>query len=324
MKGVNIFLVVFGHCIQFGNGREFSRSEAFFDDVVFKVIYSFHMPLFALVSGYLFYWSLSSRSPREVLLRQMNNYVLPSFSWALIIECARAVYHVWRGNFAGISRFIMNTFNVFMHSLWFLWAMFICSVIVLAGRVKFNDSFKFYALVLMALLFAPNKIFPGIYTFMLPYFVAGYLWHREGLDERFSFTLPVKAGVIALWVIMLCFYGRNDYIYRTGVIIIDYSQGVFKYWQLWTDIFRWVIGFAGSLSVLMLLSLVKPVNAIAKVGMKSLGVYIISGYVFSFLPESGGYVVNFAEAVMITVMCYCLSVMISRNRMLNRLMFGGR
>ena len=51
LKGVAIFLVVFGHCIQYCSQGYFD----FFENKVFIFIYTFHMPLFMLISGYLFY-----------------------------------------------------------------------------------------------------------------------------------------------------------------------------------------------------------------------------------------------------------------------------
>lgn len=47
-KGVAIILVVIGHVIQFG-----TSGEGFWDNNLFKIIYSFHMPLFIFLSGYV-------------------------------------------------------------------------------------------------------------------------------------------------------------------------------------------------------------------------------------------------------------------------------
>ena len=52
VKGIAIFLMLWGHCIQFCAVGDFD----FFENWVFKLIYSFHMPLFMLVSGYLFFY----------------------------------------------------------------------------------------------------------------------------------------------------------------------------------------------------------------------------------------------------------------------------
>ena len=50
MKGLAIFLVVMGHVY----GMDFAQS----DDVVYRVISSFHMPLFMFLSGLVAYSGL--------------------------------------------------------------------------------------------------------------------------------------------------------------------------------------------------------------------------------------------------------------------------
>ncbi|MDE5968902.1 MAG: acyltransferase family protein [Muribaculaceae bacterium] len=47
LKCMAIFLVLWGHSIQY------LRSDSPFDDPVFRFIYSFHMPLFMALSGFL-------------------------------------------------------------------------------------------------------------------------------------------------------------------------------------------------------------------------------------------------------------------------------
>ncbi|WP_175215983.1 acyltransferase family protein [Proteus mirabilis] len=49
IKGVLIFLVVFGHFLESMIGWKGSNSSA-----LLHVIYSFHMPFFILISGYFF------------------------------------------------------------------------------------------------------------------------------------------------------------------------------------------------------------------------------------------------------------------------------
>ena len=64
MKGISIFLVLLGHSIQYGSKISYVGSRLFFNDPVFKLIYSFHMPLFALLSGYLFFYTIEAYSER--------------------------------------------------------------------------------------------------------------------------------------------------------------------------------------------------------------------------------------------------------------------
>lgn len=54
VKSVAIILVVIGHCIQCGSGSLYFEEQLYFDNILFRVIYSFHMPLFMLLSGFLF------------------------------------------------------------------------------------------------------------------------------------------------------------------------------------------------------------------------------------------------------------------------------
>ena len=60
IKGITIFLVILGHCIENGVGIKFIEKKIFLNDFVYKFIYSFHMPLFALISGYFLYFSVKS------------------------------------------------------------------------------------------------------------------------------------------------------------------------------------------------------------------------------------------------------------------------
>lgn len=67
VKGVLIFLVVLGHCIQYGSGKYYFTRQSYFENILFKIIYSFHMPLFSLISGFLFFYSCQSHSEKALL-----------------------------------------------------------------------------------------------------------------------------------------------------------------------------------------------------------------------------------------------------------------
>ncbi len=67
IKAFAIWTVVYGHSIQFGSGEEVLNTGSFFENGVFQFIYSCHMPLFILVSGYLFYFSLNRHTVNKVV-----------------------------------------------------------------------------------------------------------------------------------------------------------------------------------------------------------------------------------------------------------------
>lgn len=65
LKGIAIIFVLIGHCIQYGSGEEFLNSGAYWDNMTMKVIYSFHMPLFIAISGYLFSYSVKNHGIKK-------------------------------------------------------------------------------------------------------------------------------------------------------------------------------------------------------------------------------------------------------------------
>lgn len=79
IKGFAIILVVYGHCLQYGS--TLSCDKLYFDDWVFKAIYSFHMPLFMLVSGYLFYGSVSRHSTKHIVKTRFTSLLVPIIIW---------------------------------------------------------------------------------------------------------------------------------------------------------------------------------------------------------------------------------------------------
>ena len=56
IRGIAVFFMVLGHCIQYGSGTCVSSTGAFLNDYLFKFMYSFHMPLFMFLSGYVFFY----------------------------------------------------------------------------------------------------------------------------------------------------------------------------------------------------------------------------------------------------------------------------
>ena len=61
-KGILIVLMVIGHNIQFGSGAEMLSENLYYDNWIFKIIYSFHMPCLMLISGFFSYYSIQKKN----------------------------------------------------------------------------------------------------------------------------------------------------------------------------------------------------------------------------------------------------------------------
>ena len=73
LKLFTIFLVLWGHCIQY-----FLSSEPI-DEPLYRTIYSFHMPLFMMISGYFAASSMHIRLI-DFLKKKSVQLLLPCFT----------------------------------------------------------------------------------------------------------------------------------------------------------------------------------------------------------------------------------------------------
>ena len=130
VKGFAIFLVLWGHCIQYG----MEKAGDFFENGMFKLIYSFHMPLFMLISGYLFYNSACKRNLRSLIVSRLHSLGLPILLWGCLPEALKWIFSIYSSGQDIMEPGVLNTFchNIIKGAveIWFLWAVLLISLIV--------------------------------------------------------------------------------------------------------------------------------------------------------------------------------------------------
>jgi fucose 4-O-acetylase-like acetyltransferase len=118
MKGFGIILVILGHALQSGSPQ---ADENF----AFRMIYSFHMPLFFFISGYVLQINLEGKplAPFSFILKKARALVLPFLSWYLI-------FGLWRGlpSDVTLSQYLQRIVLSPAYGYWFLWVLFLCFV----------------------------------------------------------------------------------------------------------------------------------------------------------------------------------------------------
>lgn len=80
VRGIAIILVIIGHTIQYVKYNNVNYEE----DGVFLFIYSFHMPLFMFVSGYLFKSYVDRYSFIEGVWRKARSLLVPIIVWGIL------------------------------------------------------------------------------------------------------------------------------------------------------------------------------------------------------------------------------------------------
>ena len=338
IKAFAIVLVVLGHCIQYGSGYEYFESEAFYGNVIFKGIYSFHMPLFALISGYLFFYTVSNKNFMSVVKKEISSIILPVFSWSV------SYYLIFRGRTlldVGLFAFLKNLLKFCLSDIWFLWAIFWCAIIINIVRYIFKDSMFAYIVILAILLVLPEKMNSHYYIYLYPYYVCGYLFNKHNLQAKTQKVLSKYYGIIIMslliiWCGLISRFNYDSYIYTSHLSLHG------KVWstQILVDFFRWAIGFVGS-SIILVSGILaekkfdacKNNMAVIKygsyLGKHTLGVYVISFYLNNALyVVCGGASYNFFLILLETIVIMTIAIffdwILMKNRILRKLYLGGR
>ncbi|MDD6628190.1 MAG: acyltransferase [Lachnospiraceae bacterium] len=196
LRGTAVILMVLGHCIQYGNGRAFSQPDIFFNNTAFQLIYSFHMPLFMLISGYLFIYTVEKYSDIMAFVKnRILRLLLPIVCWDIIIYIKFAI-EVEKTE-GWIKELLVAYFRSLPEDYWFLWAVFYCSIAVWIGRYLFNDSIIYYLLGLVLTFLVPEIIYHlFFYKFMYPFFVGGYLFAK---NQELIKNKMAKIGIKRCW-----------------------------------------------------------------------------------------------------------------------------
>ena len=202
LRGFAIFMVVLGHCIQECSGVDFKMNTMYFNDRIYQFIYSFHMPLFMMISGYFAWDSIDKVKEKpekwKLLAKRSATLIIPILGWTCIehvqlwIEQGRAYVAFW-----SIPLFVKYFSIRFLTNTWFLWAVFWCFLIVFFMHCYFRDYIGFYIIGFLLLFAIPDGMGLGAYKYMMPYFVTAFYYRGWQRNERKHFQYLNKIEKVA-------------------------------------------------------------------------------------------------------------------------------
>lgn len=354
LKGIAITLVLWGHLIQITT----LESSSFYESFIIRFIYSFHMPLFMMISGYLFYGSLQRHSLKNNIKNKFKQLLLPILMWGSINYVMRLLIE----KDSSIVDLIVQ-----VKAYWFLWALLL-SVIIVSIVAWFRLPIKFETicfiaagvLIYIALTYLTSYGWIAFFCpdvelmfFVYPFFVLGYVFKRW-ISERPNVPAIIKSNIVRMiiptgvvFLIFLSYFHTNSYIYVSGLNPILSDQGVFK--QISIDVFRFVLGVTGSLFMIETVLLLQNIKYAFKdgvrkcfifLGIHSLEIYLIQRtlielllkYIYrTFLLEKIEHynIVMYNIAIIVFVFIFEILVCslirtLKRNRLLDRVLFGLR
>lgn len=190
IKGIAIILVVIGHVIsQVWN----TSPEVYENTPIFRFCYSFHMPLFVFISGWIS--RLTMKINPRWLLRRIRRIGIP-----YILATALVFIYLRHGD---ISQFITST------PYWYLIFVIIAdSIFFLGAKRRLGTAFlvPLYMAALLITLLVPQDI--GIFRQLadfLPFYAAGtFMPKLPQKTEKLKF--PVLIGSGTLYIAVFRFY----------------------------------------------------------------------------------------------------------------------
>lgn len=330
LKGILIFLVVFGHVLQHG----IHQWEGHWEDPLFKWIYMFHMPLFMAVAGYLSQWGIDRVSALQVIRTKFISYILPVIVWSTLY-CLAVSLLIDPFSRETLDKFPSYLVTQITGDLWFLWALFGAIAVTALARLSGRYFPVVYPLSLIAVLFLPEYGHVILFKFTYPFFQIGYALARWGIPGFFTARRTLVFVAAALFAV-LCYLSitPETYVYNSGMLLSGENAP------------NLLLRYSGelSMSLVVLYSLgflydripatVKRV--IGQIGRDSIYIYIIQNYGFKMVdwicgkthvPKpnlEAGWLIALLAAILICGACHLAGRILVRNDFLAAILFGRR
>jgi fucose 4-O-acetylase-like acetyltransferase len=346
LKLFAIFLVLWGHAVQY------LLSSVYYSEPMYRIIYSFHMPLFMMISGFFAVKSMK-RDFIHLFITKFRQLILPVISWGALLWILKWILIQFVGGEMA-SDFYPQVRSYCIYSLWFLKSVFVCYMLAYvcyrSGRCKII-AFAVTCVAMMILRFVPQ--FCEQYTLitilrylqldvMFPSFIIGMLLHRyiQLLNANAKNVFIIS---LCVFVVMLLFWSSDFFVaspkIKPMLISGDYTDLIL---YIGKQLYRIVIGAFGSITFVSLACMVfsKPrtgriVSIMCDWGKYTLAIYvlqsiILEGYIACWLNFDGmsfllfNFIVAPTISLVVLVLCVCIAKLLMKNRLIALFLFGKR
>ncbi len=324
LKLFAIFLVLWGHTIQYLLSTEFA------DEPVYRMIYSFHMPLFMMITGFFFAKTFKSGFINTTL-KKFRQLIIPALVWSVLFSVLKTL----KTGMPSLDYIIANISNGF----WFLKSAFICCLLGYP-ICKFLN----YRVLLGGVIFCFSQTpFDSSLqiSFMFPCFYCGmFLQWKYKYVRKMKLSIPLMiTGIIAV----LGNLALDSELYRLTFDAI-YLRPV---WQdasvIMLRLFRIILGISVSLFIIFafegitrkMLEYTTLNKVIVMLGSETLGIYILQSYLLEYLMArhlnfdnmpfaTFNFVVAPAISLIILLISICIIKTLKTNRYFAAILFGSR
>lgn len=299
IKFLLIILVVFGHLIE----------PLINQNVIFKTvylsIYSFHMPLFILISGML----TKLVYTKEQLHKTIIDILIPFLSFTILYEIFNLMIY------GHISSATLN-FEPY-RILWFLFSLLLYKIFLpIIMKFKYPILFSIIISLIAGYVTSVGQFLSiSRILYFLPFFIIGYTLTPALLSNNRLMKIPKIFFMIILILNIILFYYMNNISHQWLFGSFSYDRLNMSEWFSW--IIRlgiYIISFLTSISILMLIPNKKL--SISKFGKNSLYVYVWHYFFIKLVLGLGfisflGYIPTYEAIIVLLFMAVIVTIFLS-------------
>lgn len=335
LKVFAIFVVVWAHLIP-------HWGESVVNSNIHIFIYSFHMPLFAFVSGYF----LSIRKGIwQSVFNKCKRLGVPLVTWSVLSFIIRYLFIEQNTEFHLMAVVRNLYYHIAKWDFWYLRALLLSFIVAFLSLSVYKNKIisltlsylLLQTLFLLGVIKEENPIaeFNG-FIFLYPFVCLGAIFKDiEPKIEKYENYIVLV--LIVVYAILLAFWQIDYTFYHTRLCVFaPENKGSVDWRLLFITVYRLLIGIVASLTFYLLfkrirnLKIVKS-SIVASLSNATLSIYIthftlVCGGWFSFkYPQVIGceaFFVVLSVCVVLTFMCFCIYKLTSPVKILSFLLWG--
>lgn len=352
LKFIAIFFVTWGHTFaQFGTHSQIAG-------IATDWIFSFHMPLFAILSGMCFCIPMEGKLWHPTW-QKIKGLLIPNMVWCSLFYVAMHGAYMCLQLLLGKNEIYQgNLFADWWNAMcfegwWFLRALFLVYIyaifsiyvtvqltrqgtnrsILIAGL---ESTLIMYLVTLLGII--PNHPQPLIGAiYLYPFVWTGVairfsdVWIEKHLKKLFIVCALLWIIGLCFWKFSYTFYGMNTSIFATSGSIVGMDV-------IWVTLYRYIIGVVSSLAIICFVRLLwgniaygvnKSLDRLAEIGRYTLFIYVAPSFFFHAIKERVVFeneIISFIfctlTSIAIVIVCYGLARVVERWKWSRRLLLG--
>ena len=316
LKGVAIILVVIGHSIQINDPN-------YDDNLLFRIIYSFHLPMFFFLSGFILSTQLG-HSLLNYLKKNTVRLLVPFIIWYLI-----SYIFVRTQTDISLLAYLFNLTKSPAGGLWFLWVLFLNSFLLFAVLkvARFKNWLRwenYFVIAAILLSRTASADFLGLSEVKqyFPYYTAGFFACKY-LDVIKTKRKIIYAVAVIAFPFLVLGWKRNEFPTFYPVLLQFFNdKGTAR---LIVSIYKYAVSFLGIAFSSFILTGIKGTRVywfLCWLGTLTLDIYVCHGY---FIFGFGSGVWQYLSAALVTLALSCiLTLLLIKRFKITRLLLLGQ